>query len=235
MLIASTPGDEEAVSQARRRHPKQFVCAFMLDPSEPGAPARARHAFRNLDLTTMCLFPAMHRIAVDSPACRLVLDEAASAGAAVFVHCGLLSIGVRKKLGLPTAFDLRLGNPLAIAAVAGEYPRVPFVIPHFGAGFLTEALMAASSAGNIYFDTSSSNSWVSFHAGLTLAAVFERFLAVVGSDRLLFGSDSSFFPRGWHRPVYEAQKATLTELGVSLDEQALIFGGNFDRVLVSAT
>jgi nicotinate-nucleotide--dimethylbenzimidazole phosphoribosyltransferase len=38
---------------------------------------------------------------------------------AVFVHCGLLSVGVRKKLGLPSPFDLRLGDPLAVAAALG--------------------------------------------------------------------------------------------------------------------
>ena len=42
------------------------------------------------------------------------------------------AIGVRGKLGLPSPFDLRLGDPLALAAVAAGHPTVPVIVPHFG-------------------------------------------------------------------------------------------------------
>ena len=51
-------------------------------------------------------------------------------------------------------------------------------------------------------------------------------------DRLLFGSDSSFFPRGWNREVFDAQVATLEEIGVTSEDAARIFGGNLERLLV---
>ena len=54
-----------------------------------------------------------------------------------------------------------------------------------------------------------------YHPGLTLDGVFRQALAVAGPDRLLFGTDSSFFPRGWQRPVYDAQRAALDAIGVS--------------------
>ena len=69
--------------------------------------------------------------------------------------------------------------------------------------------MAADQCPNIHLDTSSSNSWVKYHPGLTLEDVFRQALAVVGPDRLLFGTDSSFFPRGWQRQIFELQKQTL--------------------------
>jgi hypothetical protein len=47
---------------------------------------------------------------------------------------------------------------------------------------------------------------------------------------LVFGTDSSFFPRGWQASVHEDQARVLGELGVSGVDQAKIFGGNFDRV-----
>jgi predicted TIM-barrel fold metal-dependent hydrolase len=103
---------------------------------------------------------------------------------------------------------------------------VPVIIPHFGAGMFREALMAAVAAPNIYLDTSSSNSWTKFHPGLTLREVFARALDCVGPRRLLFGTDSSFFPRGWQRSVYDEQRAILTDLGVSAGDQAAIFEGN---------
>ena len=53
---------------------------------------------------------------------------------------------------------------------------------------------------------------------------------MVGPSRLLFGTDSSFFPRGWQKAIFDEQRAVLTDLGVSAEVQALVFGGNFDRV-----
>lgn len=230
MIIASIPADEEAVAAARARHPTRFVGAFMLNAGAEDASMRARRAFSELGLSTVCLFPAMHGVPVDSPGSQAVFAEAARAGGAVFVHCGVLSVGVRRKLGLPSYFDLRLGDPLAVAAVAVRHPSVPVVIPHFGAGFFRETLMAASVAPNIHLDTSSSNAWINLEPGLTLRVVFERALDVVGPRRLLFGTDSSFFPRGWQRGTFDNQRAVLGEIGVAEADQAAIFGGNFDRV-----
>ena len=139
-------------------------------------------------------------------------------------------MGVRKKLGLPSRFDLRKGDPLAVAAIALHYPGVPFVIPHFGAGLFREALMAADAAPNIVLDTSSSNSWIKFNPGLTLREVFARALDCVGPGRLVFGTDSSFFPRGWQAPVFESQRAILSDLGANEADRQLVFGGNFSRV-----
>jgi predicted TIM-barrel fold metal-dependent hydrolase len=125
---------------------------------------------------------------------------------------------------------MRLGNPLDLHAVATAYPAVPIIVPHFGAGLLREALMVADLCPNIRFDTSSSNRWIRYHPGLTLTAVFRQALDVAGPDRLLFGSDSSFFPRGWVKDVYAQQSAALDELQVGAETRDKIFGGNFDRL-----
>ena len=230
VLIASVPGDEASVTAAVARHPQRFVGAFMFNPAAPDADAAIERAFQNPQLQMACLFPAMHRCAIDDPQTDAVFAAAQQHGRAVFVHCGVLSIGVRKKLGLPSPFDLRLGDPLAVAAMAVHYPEVPVIIPHFGAGLFREALMAASAAPNILLDTSSSNSWIKLHPNLTLRDVYARALDVVGASRLLFGSDSSFFPRGWQTPIHDAHLEVLTDLDVDAASQQLIFSGNFNRV-----
>ena len=235
-LIASVPGDEASVSAAAACHPSRIVGFFMLDPSAADAPARARHALTGQGLKGLCLFPAMHHVPLDDDRTLRAVEAAASCpGAVVFVHCGVLSVGVRRKLGLPSRFDLRLGDPLAVSRLAMGFPQVPFVIPHFGAGLLREALMAADACANIHLDTSSSNSWVKYTPGLTLEAVFKAALAVLGPSRLLFGTDSSFFPRGWQRAIYEEQKAILDRLGVGANDIALILGGNFARLFPLGT
>ena len=228
-LIASIPGDAGSVITAVGRHPQRFVGFFMVDPTQPDAAAKASAAIAG-GLRAICLFPAMHRYSIQDERVRALFDIAAStSGTAMFVHCGVLSVGVRKKLGLPSPFDIRFGNPLDLHAVALAYPQVPIIIPHFGAGLLREALMLADLCLNVRLDTSSSNSWIKYQ-GLSLADVFRRALAVVGPERLLFGSDSSFFPRGWVRDVHEQQSAALDQIGATADAREKIFGGNFDRL-----
>jgi predicted TIM-barrel fold metal-dependent hydrolase len=229
-LIASVPGDEASVAVAVARHPSRFVGFFMFNPLAADASSRLARAFGEQALRTVALFPAMHRYRPDDEAVTKVFEAAAAGGKSVFVHCGVLSVGVRRKLGLPSPFDLRLGDPLAVAAVALRFPSVPVIIPHFGAGLLREALMAADQCPNIHFDTSSSNSWMKYHPGLTLEAVFRQTLAVAGPERLLFGTDSSFFPRGWQNPVHDTQVAALDAIGVGADDRAKILGGNFERL-----
>jgi predicted TIM-barrel fold metal-dependent hydrolase len=125
---------------------------------------------------------------------------------------------------------VRYGNPLDLHALAADHPQVPFIVPHFGAGFLREALMVADLCPNIHLDTSSSNRWLSYHPGLTLAEVFRQAIETIGCERLLFGTDSSFFPRGWNRAIHDAQMSAMTAAG--LDERARrhIFATNFDRL-----
>ena len=230
-LIASVPGDEASVAAAVSRHPGRFVGYFMVDPSADDAAARVTTAITALGLRVACFFPAMHHVRLDDPRIERLVDAVASRpGTAVFVHCGVLSVGVRKKLGLPSRFDLSLGDPLGITRLALLFPRVPFIVPHFGAGMLRETMMAADACANIYVDTSSSNSWIRYAPGWTLPGVFKTAMSVLGPSRLLFGTDSSFFPRGWQRGIHDAQSAAVTEAGISEADQALIFGGNFDRL-----
>jgi predicted TIM-barrel fold metal-dependent hydrolase len=68
------------------------------------------------------------------------------------------------------------------------------------------------------------------YEGLELLTVFQRTLAVVGIDRLLFGTDSSFFPRGWHAAVFEQQVKTLYELGIAVPEVSKVLRFNLEQV-----
>jgi predicted TIM-barrel fold metal-dependent hydrolase len=234
-MIASLPGDADAVAKAVALNPSRFVGFFMLDPTREDAIA---YAARALDegLRTICLFPAMHRYPLYDERVARVFELAAGRRGgtvdrvAVFVHCGVLSVGVRKKLNLPSPFEMRFGNPLDLHALALKHPAVPIVIPHFGAGLLRETLMLADLCPNVHVDTSSSNAWIKYVPGLTLEQVFKTAIDVVGPERLLFGTDSSFFPRGWHRAIYEQQRAALDAVGVSASDQQKIFAANFDRL-----
>jgi len=227
-LIASIPGDEESVAAAVAAHPDRFWGYFMLDPTQPDALDRIKTAAVNPNLDCLCLFPAMHTYAVTDPRLVPIFEMASDHKLPVFVHCGAISVGVRKKLDLPSQFDLRYSNPLSLHPVALHFPKVRFVIPHFGAGLFREALMLADLCPNVYLDTSSSNHWMVYE-GLDLRTVFRRALDVVGQDRLLFGSDSSFFPRGWHTDILEEQTKALYELGLDGPQASKILHSNLER------
>jgi predicted TIM-barrel fold metal-dependent hydrolase len=175
----------------------------------------------------------MHLYSIQDEYVRPVFDWAQKQGRAVFVHCGVLSVGVRKKLGLPSLFDMRFSNPIDLHAVALRYPDVPIIVPHFGAGYFREALMLADLCPNVYLDTSSSNHWMKYQGEhLDLRQVFRRALDVVGPKRLLFGTDSSFFPRGWQHGIFEEQATAVYELGTNVADARAIFGENLLRILV---
>ena len=233
VLIASVPGDEESAAVALASHPNRFFGYFMLDPLAEFALARARRAFDELGLHGLCLFPAMHRFSVQDERLQPFYELAAErSGRVVFVHSGVLTVGVRAKLGLPSRFDMSRSNPIDLHRVALEHPATNFVVPHFGAGYLRETLMLASLASNVHVDTSSSNGWTKYLTPRpSLADVLDQFLDVIGPERLLFGSDSSFFPRGWRKDIFDSQCEALHSLGCPAADASAILGGNLSRLL----
>ena len=121
----------------------------------------------------------------------------------MFVHCGVLTVGVRKKLGLPSPFDLRLGDPLALAAIA---PRVSHGAGDRAALRRRHAARGADGGRAVPQHPPRHVELERLDEVLSrpdARAVFRQALAVVGPGRLLFGTDSSFFPRGWQQPVYD--------------------------------
>lgn len=232
-LMASLPGDEECAADAVRAYPERIYGYFMLNPLAPDAAERAQRAVDELGLRGICLFPAMMRFSVQDERLKPIYELASQRnGVVVFVHMGVLSVGVRTKLGLPSKFDMSKSNPIELHPVALDYPKVNFVIPHFGAGYFREVLMLGDLAPNVYVDTSSSNSWVKYQVPhVDLGTAFSTALAIFGPQRLLFGSDSSFFPRGWNAKVVTEQLDILQQLDLGPAEAQAILGGNLQRLL----
>jgi uncharacterized protein len=231
-LIASIPGDSESVIAAVRRHPERFYGYMMVNPTTPAAVAQVQGALASNHIHALCFFPVMHAYSMQDDRVVALLELLAARPPAVaFVHCGVLSLGVRKALGLPSLFDMRFSNPIDLHAIALRFPQLRFIVPHFGAGYFREALMLCDLCPNVYLDTSSSNSWMRYEeAHLDLRNVFRRALDVVGPKRLLFGTDSSYFPRGWHATIFETQLKALYEIGVTEEIARLIFHDNLVHI-----
>ncbi len=232
VTFASLPQEQAAVAEAVRLSAGRLSGLLVLDPTAPEAPERARAALAEDGYRGVVLFPALHGYRIDGPELDAVLDVLGQARAIAVVHCGLLRIALRDRFRLPRAYDLALANPLALVPVADRHADVRFVVPHFGAGFLREVLIAGAQCENVYVDTSSSNSWVDTQpTRTTLADVFERALGVFGPERILFGTDSSVFPRGWRHEVLLMQREALGACGLSGRDRERILGANAARLL----
>ncbi|MFQ5822591.1 MAG: amidohydrolase family protein [bacterium] len=229
VLFASKLNDAEYLAAAVQEFPNRLIGYVMIDPNQSDARDQIRYSLHILGMKGVTLFPAMHHFYASDEIVYPIYEEAASAEVPVFIHFGILKMPVFQKLGLPDNINLSFSNPLDLKKSAQDFPDVNFIIPHFGCGRFEQALEVAGEFNNVYFDTSSSNAWI--EPPLDLKQVFKNSLEVLGPERLLFGTDSSYFPRGWRKEIFEQQDQILNRLQIPNQEKWLIFGGNIARLL----
>jgi len=230
VTFASLPAEAEAVREACESSGGRLIPFLLVDPTSAAGIDTGRRALAEKGFRGILLFPAMQKFDPADASLTPLYDEAAARRAPVIVHCGILAIKLRDLLGLRPSYDLRYANPLAVIAAAERHRETTFVIPHFGGGFLREALIAGAQSPNIFVDTSSSNSWTPVE-GTTLEEVFRRALGVFGPRRILFGTDSSTFPRGWRAEILTEQRRIIAAMGLDEADEARIFGGNLLELL----
>lgn len=224
--IAGVPQEADALAECLPHAGGRVSAVAVLDPRAKGAARRAR-TLLDAGFSGLFFLPAQHRFRLDGPELSEVLDVLAEDSGVAFVHCGLLRLPLRDAFAIPRDQDPSLANPLHLIPAADRHPRVRFVIPHFGAGMFRETLMAGAQCPNVYVDTSSSNAWTATQeSALRLADVFERALGVFGSQRILFGTDSTGFPRGWRNDVLVAQREALGACGLDARAKGHILHAN---------
>ena len=126
----------------------------------------------------------------------------------------------------------RYGTPDELARMARRFPELHVVVPHFGVQHVQDLLFAAWGCPNIHVDTSGSNQWVRWMPyKLTLEDLFRRCYETIGPQRIVYGSDSSWFPRGYVTRYLDDQLRVCRELGMPDDHLRAIFAGNAERLL----
>ena len=191
-----------------------------VDPRDPGAPALLEREVA-AGFKGVKLLPVNRCYRLSEPACRPFFEKVAELGVAVCVHYGVTVD--------PTG-DLRYADPIDLSPVARDYPDTPFVIAHFGAGWLDSVLRLGYQCSNVCVDTSGTNNWMDHHVPrLTLPEVFERALTALGPRRVLFGTDAGTTAtyRTW---IKFQQMRVLEEIGLSDTERDLVLRGNAVRV-----
>lgn len=234
VLFASLPEEIVAVAEALQLANGRFAGYFLIHPKNKGSVALVHKLSEQLGYRGVMLFPALHHYHVYDEALLPFFEAVAERRLHVFVHFGILQVKLRDLLGLPRIYDSRFAMPLDLQPAANRFRQTHFIIPHFGCGFFRETLMLGAQCDNVFVDTSSSNDWMATQPEkLTLAEVFHRTRAVFGAERMLFGTDSGVFPRGWRKEVFDAQHEAMKQAGFSAAEMELVLGQNMRRLLES--
>lgn len=212
--------------EAKRRFPGRFMGYANVNPKDPDAVEWVGKAARD-GLQGIKLYPSSWRdFHSYDEICYPVYEEALRHGLLVFLHFGV-TIGGQA--------DLRHGNPLDIQVPARDFPDLNFIIAHFGAGFFRELLLLQYQADNIFMDTSGSNVWMKYLPyDIDLINVFKKALLAGGPEKVIFGTDSTFFPRGFRFNVLEVQYNAVKSLQddglISEEDVHSIFKGNILRM-----
>jgi len=226
MGVMVGPEAYDEFKETMKRFPGRFVGYANINPLDADAAEKVEKAARD-GFKGIKLYPSSWRdLKVYDEQCYPVYDACKRNNMLVFLHFGI-TIGGQA--------DLRNGNPIDIQVPSRDYPELNFIIAHFGAGWFREVLLMQYQTDNVYMDSSGSNSWMRYLPyDLDLKIIFRKAIQAGGSHKVLFGTDSTFFPRGWRYNVLEAQVNACRELkadGIFKDEDiANIFHDNIKNL-----
>jgi predicted TIM-barrel fold metal-dependent hydrolase len=202
---------------------KRFFGFTTVDPLDTEAVNQLEGRMQKAGFCGLKLFPALQRFKACDAKAYPLYELAEQRGWPIIFHMGLT---------LAYFADIRYTNPLNLQPVARDFPRLNIIVPHFGTGYLQESLFLAYHCSNVYFDSSSSNIWLDYLPyPLTLKEVFEKFISLIGHERIIFGTDSSYFPRGYRSQILNDQLGILQKLPLKADQLKNILGGNILRLL----
>ncbi len=223
---ASVPEEVDAVAEAAAFSGGRLSALVLADPTEDGTNRRVASLVREGVFEGILLLPSLHGFSIGGPEVETLLHALGGARIPVVVHCGLTSTPVRDRFLLP-AWRGPVADPLDLVPVAYAHENLRFVIPELGGGLFREALMAGAACENVLVATGSSRAWLATQpVRMQLADAFERAIGVFGVERVLFGTGSSTFPRGWRHDEYTAQREALGACGLSEPESRRILGEN---------
>jgi len=220
----ATGGGNDTLSKVVARHPNRFIGFAHHNPFAPNAAAELERAVTELGLKGLkILGPALER-PVNERELYPVWEVCERLGIPVLIHFGMLGAGG----GI--SWNGR-DNPGLLEQVAKDFPTVEFVVPHFGIQYVKELLFLCWACQNVNVDSSGSNQWLRWMPyPLTLEDLFRKFYETIGPERIVYGSDSSWFPRGYSIRYLQDQIRACRFMNMRHEELQLIFGGNAARL-----
>ena len=221
-----TGGGNDNLSSIVKLYPDRFSGFAHHNIFSEDAPSELERAVKKLGLRGYKVIASSQTKPIDDKSIYPVWEMVETLKIPVIIHFGVLGGGGG------ASYDVRNMNPLTLWDVSKMFPRIPFVIPHFGAGYLRELLLLCWSSPNIYVDTSGSNRWVQWMPfEINLEGLFRKAIETIGPDRLIFGSDSSYFPRGFSAQYLKEQLGVCKAIGLEKKSIEKIFHKNAAKLL----
>lgn len=224
-IVFVTGRDNDELARAVSRHPDKFFGMAHHDITRPDAAQELERAVTQLGLRAYKLMAPRIPVLINDRSLYPVWETCERLGIPVLIHFGMLGAagGVSYHPNI---------SPAVLEPVARDFPTVDFVIPHFGIQHVTDLLFLCWSCPNVSVDTSGSNQWVRWMPyKLTLEDLFQRFFETVGPERIVFGSDSSWFPRGFALRYLQDQVRICRFMNMTDEQLGMVFGGNAARLL----
>jgi predicted TIM-barrel fold metal-dependent hydrolase len=220
-----TGGGNEHLSEICSWYPDRFIGFAHHSPFLPDAVERLENAVTNLGLRAYKLLAPSIEEPIEDKRAWPVWEKCAELDIPVLIH-----FGIQGGAG-GTAWQENI-NPLKLHDVAKAFPDVNFVVPHFGCAWERETLQLCWACPNVSVDTSGSLQWIRWVPGeVTVKYLYRKYYETVGPERILFGTDSSWFPRGFAIRYLQDQMRDCLDLNMHEDHIRLIFAGNAARLL----
>lgn len=176
--------------------------AYLNNPLSSDAPARIRNYIKDYGFKGLKLYPCLQLFHASDERLFPLYEEAQNLEIPITFHMGITHAPVS---------DYRYTNPLDLQLPLKLFPKLNFIVAHFGAGFFREVCLLSFHNTNLYLDTSGTNNWLDYTPEkIELKEVFKRALEIFGPERILFGTDSVMRPdAGYRSAIMNAQRKII--------------------------
>ena len=213
----------DIIEIASKEYPDLFFRFMMINPQEEHALDTLKTAYSKYGVHGIKLYPPLHYYHAYDEMVLPFYEFCDDHKLPITFHMGI-SVGSKA--------DMRFMNPSDVSPIARDFPKLNFLFAHFATGYLRELLFLMYHCNNVYAESSSSNKWIHYlPEKLELKDVFEKIINAKGAEKIVFGTDSTLFPRGWRNGIYERQLAVCNELGLTQEQIDGIFYKNLEKLI----
>lgn len=228
VMGAAAGFDDEDVAAFCADHPERLLGFGSIHPDRYAPERKVERAVKELGLRGIKLYPHAGFYPND-PRLGPVYQKCAELGVPVVIHTGVKAVRWQW---------LKYNRPLYVDDVATNFPNLKVVMCHGGFPWADEFLAVAHANPNVWVDISFLDYVeTTFRRPGLAEEILKNLVGVVGSERLLWGSEGPFMSLplyGSHGPsnYAKSQEFLVTRINVfSEKEKAQILGGNAARLL----